>query len=74
MANQNERHTCGDCPYGARRDGTEADTIICELDPPVPVTMGIIHNTSGGRSERQIRWMQPRTSPTESCSRHPDRQ
>ncbi len=74
MSDAKQRPTCGTCPFAHTGDGEPSNSMTCEIDPPVPVTVAVIQHQHGGRVENQIQWTQPKVTPTHSCSRHPERQ
>ena len=60
---------CGNCPHVHKLP--DSQTMVCELEPPVPILMTRQGHQSSPREEMHYSWMQPRVFSQNSCSHHP---
>lgn len=64
--------TCANCLH-SRTIPNQTTTLLCQLNPPIPVRSTSDRHPTGIRSQYNIRWMQPHVADTALCSHHQPR-
>ena len=63
--------TCGNCPHSRKMPDNK--TLVCELNPPIPLLQTKITNIGGYHEELNYTWNQPIVRPHNGCAQHPER-